>query len=110
MPPPSTGGGVQGEEDVPFIPINQYRQVLEPLQQPRDREWENMADQVSNVFPHLPRHVILRDLSESPSAIHYFMRVYACARVPIPISTGTTQSVHVTIPIPISIGTPRVCM
>ena len=64
MLPPNTGEVVQGEGDVPFIPINQYREVVEPLQQPRDMEMDNMTDQVSNVFPHLPRHIIQRDLSE----------------------------------------------
>ena len=82
VPPPSIGGVVQGEEDVPFIPINQYRQVFEPLQQPSDGEVENMADQVSNVFPHIPRHIILMDLSEFPSAIgELFICVCVCVCV-----------------------------
>ena len=65
VPPPSTEGVDRDEGDVPFIPINQYRQVVEPLQQPReDGEMEGMIEQVRNVFPDLPHHVIQRDLSE----------------------------------------------
>ena len=42
---------------VPFGQVSSFF-AIEPLQQPSDGEVENMANQVSNVFPHIPCHII----------------------------------------------------
>ena len=59
------------EENLPFIPINEYRDVVEPLQRPRDYHLEYQIDQVYQIFPQVPRYVIREDLSESgrPSTV-----------------------------------------
>lgn len=55
------------EDQLPFIPINEYRDVVEPLQQPRDYHMEYQIDQVHQVFPQVPRYAIRQDLMRTRS-------------------------------------------